>query len=71
MVSMDWTMGMTTVVMDWTDSGAVCLTNTALFSCPRCGERLQPNIEHRCGDRVLRSANAKPPSPKRRAGGKA
>ena len=65
-------MRFTNVSMEWTDEGAVCCVSVSGFGCPRCGEGLQPNIEHRCGDKVAMpgTANAKLPKGKPRAGGK-
>lgn len=46
---------MTNIKMDWTDTGAVVLANVAI-GCPVCGAQVQPNIEHRCGDKGLNSS---------------
>lgn len=43
---------MTNIKMDWTDKWAVILSNVAI-GCPVCDEQVKPNIEHRCGDKVL------------------
>lgn len=67
---MEPALRITTISVDWTDTGAVCLSSVDWFSCPRCAELLRPNIEHRCGDRVLKAANVKPTARKRHAGGK-
>lgn len=44
-------MKFTAIEMDWTDDGARCLSTMEGVACPRCGESLIPNQEHRCGDR--------------------
>lgn len=54
--------------MDWNDSGAVCLSSSNKFACPRCETKLQPNVEHRCGDQERKSPKARRASRKGRTG---
>lgn len=62
-------LNITNVSMEWTDTGAVCQTSKPGGFCPRCDASLAPNIEHRCGDRVQRTANGKPTKGSANAGG--
>lgn len=45
-------MKFTSIEMEWTDTGAVVNTSIPL-PCPRCGDIVKPDAEHRCGDRTL------------------
>lgn len=50
---------MTTVEMDWTDTGARVFSSLAL-PCPCCQIVVTPDVEHRCGDRAPQPAKKRP-----------
>lgn len=52
---------MTTIDMDWTDTGGRVLSSVPI-KCPCCGDSVRPNVEHLCGDRL-----PSPPKQRRKA----
>ncbi len=49
-------MNMVEITMEWDSDGAfVRVSGTTIpMSCPRCAEAVEVDVDHRCGNRVLK-----------------
>ena len=53
-------MKISTLEMEWTDEGCTAKAtgfSGVLLTCPRCGEQLPRDVEHKCGNDVALKAN--------------